>query len=965
MNKVSKAVLILASVVLHLSVLVVLWYFLQPISTWYLNKIPALGIDLYNSVTHVALQQRHFSFWFNGFKDIWFSGYPFVGDFPQFHYYAMIPFANLFGMVKGVQMYVVFSLFLLLVSSYLLFYKISKNIGLALVLAVSVLLSVNIYGAAVWGGSIPYFATQFFLPLVLLCGVLFFEYSSSRWLWLGSLFAGLAFLGHPLPTLAFIFPSIVILLIFYPQKNGVKKLITTKLSYVGKFFAGVIFTAFILLGDIVYDFVFNFATRIASVAHLGSAIGAVSERSPLTAPSETDIAIAAFYKNQIKILFSGTNELLFVLLISGLAVFIMMFIVFFVFKKEKRVFLEIIPFLVFALYVALHVTYNLTGHNFFPQGLYRAFWAFPVALGALVASLWRPLFVFPSKIVVILAIVGIILFGGLSYGVASDQQKSITDRIHHISDTSSAFPEVLSIKTSKTEQALLKDQLLPSFIDPNDQNQRLYASDATVNIWWNSFFNVPLARGYVDPPIGTDRRGSFFLLDIAIGNDTLVRDFKFPREMAKNYALFMIDWFGVRFFEGGHLSPAANAPPSSYLIEDEIFDQKEEVTVYGAIHRYETASGLPEARMDLPQSLVYYRVKEDYTSPIVYGSNAPVLLVISDDPGFEQIWRGLAASNLNSRVVVPIAGGKFIDDLNTQDFSYVDAVLLHNYSYHNQKKAFDYLSRFVKKGGKVFIDTGSEVKDATSDNLPDLFPMTASQRSGSGKEWNLEVAPDTLTEGVDFSQFGPPVFNNDAWKLSYPAGNLKSDAKVILSNHGKPILITRNYGAGSVQWSGMNLPYHLNQYNNLEEAKFFKNIIEQLVGTNQTVAVPLNVKWERPEKIIIQSSAKPRGVIVKEEFYNGWSVTSRDGNKNLKLYKAGPTFPGFIYVPLTNVSRASLELSFNGIAQSWIVSLVSLVSILLILETVLFNGVLVGRRMGNLSGKFAKKVSSWWEREEE
>ena len=69
------------NLILHTLSLGILGYFTKPIADWYLSRVPALGIDLYNSVTHAALHQRHFSFWFNGFKDVWFGGYHLVGDF--------------------------------------------------------------------------------------------------------------------------------------------------------------------------------------------------------------------------------------------------------------------------------------------------------------------------------------------------------------------------------------------------------------------------------------------------------------------------------------------------------------------------------------------------------------------------------------------------------------------------------------------------------------------------------------------------------------------------------------------------------------------------------------------------------------------------------------------------------------------------------------------------------------------
>ncbi len=984
---------------IHFLMLGLLFYFLLPFSNWYLQRVPALGIDLFYSATSVRLLQDSFSFWFNGFKTVWFAGYPLASDFPRFHFYMMIPFANYFGTVLGVQYYFLFTLLLLLYFSYLLFYKISKNIGLAFLLTIVVMLSVNIYGAATWGGSIPYFADQFFLPLVLFFIIHFFQTSSSRWLWAAALFAGLSFLFHPLPAAGFILPLSTIAIIFYPERNTNWQIIK-RIKYFLKFLAIVTLVSFTLIGNVIIDFIFGIFARIRGLIDVSGNIGSITSASSDMSASATGSAIADFYRDQVKTLITGTDKAIFPLIALGLIIFFLTLLISFIFNRKKYVFFQLLSFLIMTGYVAWHAFYNLTGHSFFSQALYRAFWPFPIIICGLIACLWSPLFnlfqqenktpkiggndfgemlpisktdYFPKKIsinilFVVFGLATSCLFIIISYLIFINGKDALFDKILTTSDTSSAFPEVLSFKLDKENQDALKKQLLPSFINPNDKNRRLYESDATVNIWWNYMFDVPLVRGYIDPPIGTGRRGSLFLLDIALGNNTLVRDFKFTESMAKNYALYLIDWYAVNFFEGGHVSPSANVPLSTYL--DDIVEKKEDVITHGAIWRYATKSGRPEPRYDLPQTLKFSKIKDEFTSVIAHGSDAPAVLVISDFPGYEQIWRMLAAENLNSRFVITVNQDKFIDSYNRNDLKNFDAIILHNYDYYNKSKAFRMLQEYVKEGGKVFIDTGGEIKDSQSNQLDELLPVKSTERKELSKDWGLEVVDDPITSGIDFSKFGPPIFNNDPWKFSYPVKDfdLRDDSKVILKNNGKPILIVRNYGLGKVIWSGMNLPYHFNQYNIVEEEKFFKNILGQLIEIKKHDILPVQVLWKSPENITIKDNINTKGILVKEELYDSWTLNLRGGSiKYPALYKAGPTYPGFMYIPLNNSKQQtfSIDLKYHGLVSYWVYAFVSLVSIIVILEKILFNGKFILNRLNKFKDKSSKVMGSWWEKEEE
>jgi len=946
----------------HLIGIVLLVYFVQPFSSWYLSAVPAHGVDLYNSVTHATYYLEHFSLPFNSFRDFWYSGYTVMQDFPQLSYYAMVPFVAYLGGPIGVEVFALVSLGLLLIFSYLLFYELSKNFGLSLFLAVLILLSVNTYGSLTWAGSIPYFASQAFFPLGLLFGVMYLKKPQIKYLCLMMLVSGIGILIHPMAMVAYLIPSLLLLIIAggIGGRFGLLRII----KHFFLFIAGFILTSF------TYTYNFFYAIFIDRIVPPVIQSLKSGEAGSITPGAQ---AIVDFYKGQISKIYTDTDERMFYVL----GIVFVLFIAGLVIARKRKLALFVFPILFIAAYTALHPVLNLAGVViFFKHDPYRAFWQIPITLGALAAAMWGFFQTGLSERMgsklkfIFLPIVGIsaVIFVLLAFSAFMASMGSAIDRVDKNSDTSSAFPEILSMKLKKEDQEDLKGKLLPSFIDPNDKNKRFYESDATVNIWWNSFYDVPLARGYIDPPIGTARRSGFFLLDISISNDTIVRDFKFPKDLAKNFAYFFTDWYGVYYFEGGHVSPASNAPPSSYLLKDDFFDKKEIVTVNGAILRNETVSGRPEARMDLTQSLIYYRVNEKYTSPILYGSNAPAVAVFSDDASFEQVWRGLAMENINSRYLIPVQAGKFIDDFKASDLGHFDAIILHNYSYHNKNKAFKMLSDYVQKGGKIFIDTGGEVADSNSDALAALFPFDKSERKEIGRDWDLEQVPDELIDGIDFGLFGEPIFNDNPWKFSYPKedSSLRDGAKVVLKNHGKPVFITREYGNGKVIWSGMNLLYHINQNPIAEEGKFFKNIITELVVLGDGQIVAAEAVWNSSERVQAKIISRPKGILFKEEFYKGWSAKDAKSDDQ-KIYKAGPTFPGFIYLPLkkNNASTTDVLFSYNGDPVYWIVAFVNIIAVILVLELIIFDGKIIGVRVHGVYHKTRRRVGSWWRKEDE
>lgn len=951
---------------LHLGAIGAIYYFWQPISAWFLSKVPALGVDLYLSATYAAYHLRNFSLPFNSFKDIWFGGYPLISDYPQLAFILMTPFVGQFGPVVGVQKFTMFALLFLIIVCYFLFYKLSRNQGIAIFLAILVLLSPNIYGAATWAGSIPYFLSQAFFPLGLLAGAFYLENPKPGYVAMMALVTGLGFLINGFGIITFLIPSmfLVILLGGLINRVGIKKIISHFIFYNFSWLLTsftVTFQQFLIL---LREFQLpSIASRTLDTVDTGSSSAAAARSSE----------IAQFYKNLINLLFERTDPLIFSVLGAGVVIFLISA----VFLKNKKKLLLLLPIVLIVAWTFLHPVINFSGiYQILRHDPYRAFWQATIGAATLAAFLsgflYRAVFerIEAKKyLLVFFFLVNIALSGALvlaTYIIFGQKVNETIKVVESNAEYSSAFPESLSIRFTNDEIEKLKSELVPSFMDPNDQNTRLYSADATVNIWWNVFFKMPMVRGYVDPPIGTNNRGGFFWLDIAIANDSLTRDFKASEDVALKNALFLMDWYGIGFFEGGRLSSKGpSVGPSSYLLNNNAFSGDELVTTYGAVLKYLDTSGKSQLIPDLPQNLHYFKVADNVTSPILYPTDSSVVAVASSNAGYEDVTRIFGFFNLNSKKIIPVHI-PIIDRLSLSDLKSFDAVFLHQYEYHNQKKTFSLLQKYVEDGGKVFIDTGSEVKESEGEDLPAIFPFNASVRRGFGKQWQLSSEGDLL-KGIDLNKFGPLIFADNDWKLTVPEnGDLKEGSKVILSHHGKPVLIERNLGKGKVIWSGMNLVYHFNQYKSDHEANLFMNILRDFTSVDEKEPLDAKTQWLAPEKVIIETDQRSRGILFKEQGYPGWKAKVI-GGKSLPVYLTGPTYPGFMYVflPSDVTGPVKVEFSYNGTVLFWFVALVNLIAILVMLDLGILSGKMSRVAILRVSQVLGKRISSWWRKEDE
>ncbi len=956
-----KLVKFIVLILMHIFFLGVIFYCFWPISTWYLNHRPILGVDFYHTATWIKFFKENLHFIQQNYVDFWYGGtqilsYPIINWFRVF---AIV--AHILPVHTAIKLTSLGVFFLSIIFVYLGTHRLSGNPFVAVTLAILVMFSSNMYGSLTWGGSLPYFANQLFFPLILWLMACFLESGSRRWYYFGILALGFAITGHIGNASAFFLPSVLTLILFGQRNKPVG--IITRLKEV--------FVYIIILDVLVYRYIGQFwLILINIISTLLSGLSLIkvpsfSHTSSTTlvepsAVSNINQQIAQFYRNSFYKVFTDTNQLLLV----GLGIAIVIFLIAFTVSRRKTDVLGFIAWTIVCVYSVLHVYLNANGISFLSQGWYRAFWQFPVTLAFLIASFVGSALkgIRPHGKVAHIGFFTICSVIAITAGIVSvtnhDSQKTIAI-VENQSSPSSAYPEALNLFKSDAEFARLKNSLLPSWMSANEKNYRFFSDDAQVIVWWNALFDIPQARGYLDAPGNTNQH---HLLDQAIAGNGLMVNYKYDENIAHNMALYYLDWYAIKYFEGGHVSQSPNKTPSTYL--KDAIAQTADVETKGVTFVVGTKSGKPEIHDDVSQFLKYYRFKDEITSPIVTISNAPTLACFCDFPAYESLVKILSMHNIHSRMLVSLYIPESIDSYSLELMKKFDVVLLSNYKYNNRNKTFSLLKNYLEQGGKLLFDTGGEVKESESKNLPEWFPFRQSERKGLGREWNLDFeARDETFQDVDVPAFAPPLFDKNEWSFSFPLNSVKPESVVLLKQNSKPLLIRSKVGLGTLYWSGMNLVYHIQYYTNLPESNLFMRILTALVPLELHDYTQANPNFEGSNVINIKSPSSGRGILIKRQMFDDWSAIVK--GQRLKLIKSGPSFPGFIYIPLDNKGSVEGQIRYEGNKEHYIYWILTAVMGLLLFDLSILNGSLLMKQLRKLYGFFRKKTASWWEKEGE
>ena len=460
----------------------------------------------------------------------------------------------------------------------------------------------------------------------------------------------------------------------------------------------------------------------------------------------------------------------------------------------------------------------------------------------------------------------------------------------------------------------------------------IYGADGWLGQWWNYKSNVPQTRDY-------------FFQGIAYPDwFAWLHDAVWGRLNNYEEANFLLDWWAVKWI----LVDSITSDPGKFLSRSDYYDSAVNVN---SLHEF-----------------IYKN-----PTPIASATNAPSLLVISEDapPGgglYRCILNDLAYSDYNSRYVIPVHGGEYIDDYFLEELKRFDAVIMYGYKYHDLTTAWELLQEYVQGGGGLIIETGLQYRspDWNASYIPPPCPVDRTYWTNFGMDWHFSFVDSPVTDGINFTAFSPAVSEGAVWGVSSSFNeSVREWARPVLWDNGHPLIVTGEYGKGRVVWSGMNLPWHIAVYKNHEESRFLAKIVDWVSKApgKRRIRVDYEAKRVNPEKVVVTVHNTSNGVLFKEFFFKDWrAFLEKDGKRieRLRVHKAGPDF---MYVAIPKNAEYPVTILFE---LSKLVEYVGFSISAVTLFTLLAYG-FIGEKLTapftHTTEKMKRKIKDWWHEE--
>ena len=906
-----KALQTIFNLALHLIAIAILAWVFWPFVNRALHVPRLTGNDAEQFIHLVHYFQNFLPLPPAGWDHLWYEGVPRVLDSTFLHYYLIQPLVAIFDLALATQIYPLIWLGIFFLFSYLALFRLSRNHLIALVLTAGLIQSQSVYLQIYKKGVVISGLAQMVFPLILFFLVSFGQTGSFRFLALAALSLAFMFYSHGAMALVFGLTSAILFLAFCRVKE--EKL----LSWI-RVRRLLIFT--------------SMTVGMAAIAILPQVFSALNGEVYGRFPRGQVLA----QLDILGILLKETNSALFV----GLGLAVLAAIIFY--KRQKPSHL-IIPLAALLAYILIFQTTLALGINplsdfLFPE---RSFWYFALILAAISALLLAPLSQTPKRGVELFFPLGWIVISGVIMAVVLMNQVQAAELL----------PSPTSASLDKVERntqliSYYKDSLndIWNQVNHDDKNYRVWLH-AFPKIYWNIVSDVPQVEGYFH--FYTEYSGDWTAWLFATLAEETVENQTIPQNMAEGQALFLIDWYGIKYlipFPG----PEFNLAPR-FWGENEYILKK-------------SAEGPPAV----------LTMKPDFTSGIVEAVDVPLVGFVGSDEGYDAFLRDLGMLNLNTHYLIPLRLTSSINKLAKTDLDKVDLLVLYNFEGGggNWRKLAD----FVKKGGNLFIETGGNPSLREGTNLPEVFPAEQLEFGSLGKEWQVETKEGL--SAIDFTKLEPLVYQDEPWKVSYvPDPNLiREGSRVLVAQVGKPVVVERKLGQGKIIWSGLNSWYRPWEFkaNGMVEVQVLDVILTKLLETSYQPGVEVEVIREKPEKITVEGN-NFSGVVFKENHLPGWKawVNVNGKKQNLKIYSAGPDLM-FASLPQELEDKpAKVSFVYQGPWSYWLLFFISIVSFILVMVEIITNGYVSRRlrlsRMGKIidTKKHFKTIRGWWDKEEE
>lgn len=345
-------------------------------------------------------------------------------------------------------------------------------------------------------------------------------------------------------------------------------------------------------------------------------------------------------------------------------------------------------------------------------------------------------------------------------------------------------------------------------------------------------------------------------------------------------------------------------------------------------------------------SLYTYRKSSPLLSPI----QAPTILVIGSQKAYQtSFFRALAIGNLGSNLLIPLPGKPTAEDYNWKSLSEFDLVFLYDYQIRLPLPwSAKILSDYVKNGGNLIIESSRELE--ANQVLPEPFPIKRINPSSRNGKWNFKIEEENpYLNQTDLESFSPAQYEG-GWGTSEGI-EVKDWAKTILTSDGKPVLVEGKLGKGRVLWSGINLPFHIVENKNQDEAQLLKNILLGLSFSPSQDLPKFKVEFENPQKrnLLLEDSA--RGVLFKENYFPNWEAVAKTVNKDVKL-KIYPAGPGFMFAYLPKGTEEVVFLYRRSLVEK-IADLISLATFSWLILLLISNQIKKSKKSWSFRSKFS------------
>jgi hypothetical protein len=429
-------------------------------------------------------------------------------------------------------------------------------------------------------------------------------------------------------------------------------------------------------------------------------------------------------------------------------------------------------------------------------------------------------------------------------------------------------------------------------IDSTETNFRIASPADNLSVWLNAVYDVPQTRGYAPGPQVTNPVWQFWLESTAWNADA-----------SEKQRTFLFDWYAVKWI----YVPAPYIPITA-----------------GVLPKF---NGHPDLYEVVPSrsggtSLTFSYLRP---TPIALATNAPAILVIGQPENYQIVFRDLSYSGFDTAHAIPVQGGPYVDDYSAQELAQFDEVLIYGGGAHNSARAYDLLNGYVRSGGGLIVESsGSPLVGGPGINEP--VPITGATRQDVNGDWRFKSASSPITDGIDFSSFGPPRYSGGPWTVSAASG-VRSWAHTVLWSGAASVVVAGQLGQGRVVWSGLNLPFHIDSYASAEESRFLTTAMAWASRSNNDMAAISSAHKDGPQQMTISVDSNARGVLFKESWFDRWHAYVN--GREVKVLPAGP---GFMYVLLPKDTRfpAAVQWRYEKSVVDWagiVVSVATLIAL--------------------------------------